>query len=202
PSEGLPYTILVFSGLLPWNLFAASVSGAGTSMVVNRNLVTKIYFPRVIVPMAKVFESLLDFFISCVILIAMMLFYKIIPGRAIIIFPLLVLWAVVLSLGVGFWLSALNVKYRDVTYATPFLIQIWLYVSPIAYSLTLIPEKWRLLYFFNPMVGIIESFRWVLFGKGPDLFVLVPVSLIVTAVVFISGFVYFCATEKNFADII
>lgn len=202
PSEGVPYAILVFSALLPWNLFASAISGAGTSLVMNRNLVTKIYFPRIIIPVAKVIESMLDFCISCIILFGMMVFYKIVPGRAILILPFFILWTIILALGVGFWLSALNVKYRDVTHATPFLVQIWLYVSPVAYSFSLIPKKWLWIYSLNPMVGIIEGFRWSLLAKGSDFITIFPTSLIITCIIFITGVMYFCKTEKTFADII
>jgi len=202
PSEGVPYTMLVFSALLPWNLFAGAMSGASTSLVMNRNLVTKIYFPRIIVPMAKVIESMLDFCISFVILLGMMLFYKIPINRAIVALPVFILWVVILALGAGFWASALNVKYRDVTYAIPFLAQIWLYVSPVAYSLSLIPRKWQGIYSLNPVVGIIECFRWSLLAKEFDFMTVLPVSFIMTLIIFITGVMYFCHTEKTFADII
>lgn len=202
PSEGFPYTIFVFSALLPWNLFAGSLSGASTSLVNNRNLISKIYFPRIIIPIARVLENLVDFCISCFILFILMGLYGILPTKSIIIVPFFTLWVMILSLGAGFWLSALNVKYRDVGHAVPFLMQIWLYVSPVAYAFSLIPKKWHWLYSLNPMVGIIEGFRWSLLGKGVDLTVVLPISLIVSFIIFITGAVYFINTENTFADII
>ena len=152
--------------------------------------------------MAKVIESMLDFCISFVILLGMMLFYKIPINRAIVALPVFILWVVILALGAGFWASALNVKYRDVTYAIPFLAQIWLYVSPVAYSLSLIPRKWQGIYSLNPVVGIIECFRWSLLAKEFDFMTVLPVSFIMTLIIFITGVMYFCHTEKTFADII
>jgi len=202
PSDGVPYTIFVFVALLPWNLFSAAISGAGASLVLNRSLISKVYFPRIIVPMAKVMESMIDFCISCVVLFFLTLFYKIIPTQTIIFLPLFILWALVLSLGVGFWISALSVKYRDVIHALPFLAQIWLYVSPVAYALSLIPEKWHMIYAINPVAGIIEGFRWSLLGKRADMAVILSPSLVVTFIIFITGIIYFSNTDKVFADII
>ncbi|OIO81112.1 MAG: phosphate ABC transporter permease [Candidatus Omnitrophica bacterium CG12_big_fil_rev_8_21_14_0_65_43_15] len=202
PSEGLPYTVFVFSGLLPWNLIANAVSGAGSSLIMNRNLVAKVYFPRIIIPLARVLEGLIDFGISCCILFCLILFYKIIPARTIVALPFFILWTIVLALGVGFWLSALNVRYKDVAHIMPFLSQIWFYVSPVAYTLNLVPEKARWLYSLNPMVGIIEGFRWSLFARGASLTIVFPASLIITAVIFITGLFYFYNSEKTFADII
>ena len=202
PSEGAPYTIFVFVALLPWNLLATATSGAGVSLVVSRNLISKVYFPRIIVPIAKVMESVIDFCISCVVLFCLMLFYRIFPGINVLFLPFFILWTLVLALGVGIWLSALNVKYRDVNYAIPFLVQIWLYASPVAYTLNLVPKKWHWMYSLNPMVGIIEGFRWSLLGKGVGLVTVFPISLAVTFAIFITAITYFSNSEKTFADII
>jgi lipopolysaccharide transport system permease protein len=202
PSEGVPYAIFVFSGLLPWNLFANSISGASTSLVMNRNLISKVYFPRVFIPLAKVFETLIDFCISCVILVILMWFYKYLPPGSVIFFPFFVLWVVILALGVGLWLSALNVKYRDIAHGVPFLVQIWFYVSPVAYAYSIIPAKWQWLYAMNPMVGIIEGFRWALLGKGVNLETVLPISMAVSCLILFLGVIYFCNTERTFSDII
>lgn len=201
-SEGLPYSIFVFSALLPWNLFSSSITGTGSSLIINRNLVTKVYFPRILIPISKVLESVIDFFIACTILFLLMSLFRVFPGKLILFFPLFFLWLVILSLGVGFWLSALNVKYRDVTHIIPFLVQIWLYSSPIVYTLNLVPQKWHWIYAINPMVGIIEGFRWSLLGRGVDLATVVPISFAITCLIFITGWIYFRSAEKNFADII
>ena len=202
PSEGFPYTIFAFSALLPWNLFANSLTGASTSLVNNRNLISKVYFPRIIIPIARVLENLVDFCVSCFILFILMGLYGILPTKSIIIAPFFILWVVMLTLGAGFWLSALNVKYKDVTYAVPFLMQIWLYASPVAYAFSLIPKKWHWLYSLNPMVCVIEGFRWSILGKDIDLAAIFPLSLTITFIIFITGLVYFTSTENTFADII
>lgn len=202
PSEGVPYTVFVFSALLPWNLFANSVSGAGTSLVINRSLITKIYFPRLVIPMAKVIENMLDFMISCFVMFCIMLFYGISPTKNILVLPLFILWLTILALGLGFCLSAMNVKYRDVSYAIPFLMQVWFYMSPVAYSLNLIPQKWHKIYSLNPMVGIIEGFRWSILGKACDFHTIIPLSLTITFIIFVAGLAYFCSIERTIADII
>lgn len=202
PSDGFPYTVFVFSALLPWNLFASSINGSSTALVSNRNLVSKVYFPRIIMPMARVLESLVDFCISFFILFILMRIYGVLPAKSTIFVAFFILWAVVLALGVGFWLSALNVKYRDVTYAVPFLIQVWFYVSPVGYSLSIIPEKWHWLYSLNPLVGVIEGFRWSLLGGGRSLPAVLLTSLFTTCIIFITGVIYFSNTENTFADVI
>jgi len=201
PSEGAPYAIFVFSALLPWNLFSNSISAAGVSLNMNRNIITKVYFPRIIIPMAKVLENALDFCISCLVLFTLMLFYHILPSK-ILLLPLFFLWVVILAVGAGLWLSITNVKYRDVVYAVPFLMQAWFYVSPVAYSFNLIPEKWRYIYSLNPMVGIIEGFRWLFLDKESCLPAVFPISIAMTCVIFITGLVYFYNTEEALADII
>src|SRR5262247_2778543 len=170
PSDGVPYPIFTFSALLPWQLFAFALTQSSNSLVDNAAVLTKVYFPRLILPFASVLAGLVDFAIACSVLAGMMLYYGIVPGWEAMTLPLFTLLALAAALAVGLWLSALNVRYRDVRYTIPFLAQFWMYASPIAYPVSLIPEKWRLLYSLNPLVGIVEGFRWALLGKeSPDL---------------------------------
>lgn len=202
PSEGIPYPIFTLTAILPWNLFANTFSKAGTSLVLNRQLITKVYFPRIIIPLATVAEGVIDFCIACIILFLTLFFYGIMPKMSMLIFPFFAMLTIILSFGVGLWLSALNVKYRDIKFIIPFLVQIWLYSSPVAYTLSLVPKKWYFIYALNPMVGIIEGFRRAFLGKGINLSTVLPTSITVIVIIFISGLVYFRKVEKNFADII
>jgi lipopolysaccharide transport system permease protein len=201
-SDGLPYPIFVMSALMPWQLFSTSLQKSSISLVGNANLLTKIYFPRLIIPVSSVLAVLVDFAISFCILIVMMFIYKIYPSWQIFWIIPLTLMAILTALAVGLWLSALNVQYRDVQHMVPFLVQIWMYASPIVYPVETIPEGiWRTLYGLNPMVGVIQGFRWALFGGAPpDLTLLV--SVIVVIALFISGLFYFRHMEKTFADIV
>ncbi len=201
-SDGLPYPIFVMSALMPWQLFSTSLQKSSISLVGNANLLTKIYFPRLIIPVSSVLAVLVDFAISFCILIVMMFIYKIYPSWQIFWIIPLTLMAILTALAVGLWLSALNVQYRDVQHMVPFLVQIWMYASPIVYPIETIPEGiWRTLYGLNPMVGVIQGFRWALFGGAPpDLTLLV--SVIVVIALFISGLFYFRHMEKTFADIV
>ena len=202
PSDDLPYPIFAFCGLLPWNYFARSLSDSSDSLVSSANLVTKVYFPRLLLPLSKVFAGLVDLAIASVILLLLMFWYGIFPDRHILFAPVFLLLAMITSLGVGLWLTALNVRYRDVRFVVPFLVQIWMYVSPVAYSTNLFPEQWRWLYGLNPMVGVIEGFRWSLLGsKGPDALPML-MSMVAVGVVLLSGIVFFRRQEKAFADII
>ena len=166
PSDGIPYPIFAYSALLPWNLFANSLSRGGTSIVGNAQLISKIYFPRLLLPLSGILSPIVDFAISFVILVIMMIWFGTVPGWGVLALPLFLLLALLTALAVGLWLSALNVRYRDVGYAIPFLIQLWMFASPIAYPVSLVPEKWRMLYSLNPMVGVIEGFRWALLAEG------------------------------------
>lgn len=202
PSDGLPYPVFVLAALMPWHLFSTSLQKSSISLVGNANLLTKIYFPRLIIPLASVLAVLVDFVISFFVLIIMMLVYRIYPTVNILwVFPLIFL-AVLAALAVGLWLSALNVQYRDVQHMVPFIVQIWMYASPIVYPIETIPAGiWRTIYGFNPMVGVIQGFRWALFnGAPPDLTMLV--SIITVIVLFITGLFYFRKMEKTFADIV
>jgi lipopolysaccharide transport system permease protein len=202
PSEGVPYPVFSYSALLPWTFFATALTTAGTSLVTNANMVSKIYFPRVILPISSVLGAGLDFAIAFVVLIGMMLYYGITPGWAVLTIPLFVLLAFLTSTGVSLWLSAINVKYRDVRYTIPFLTQVWLFLTPVAYPSSMIPEKWRTLYALNPMAGVVEGFRWALLGTENPPNGLVAVSSLMVIVMFVGGLFYFRRMEREFADVI
>lgn len=200
PSDGLPYPIFAYCALLPWQLFAYSLTEASNSVVANQHLITKVYFPRLVIPLSAVLASLVDFVIAFVVLIGMIWYYHIIPTQAVWMLPLFVLLAVSLALGMGLWLSALNVRYRDVRYALPFLAQAWLFATPIAYPSSLVPEQWRALYGLNPMAGVVEGFRWALLGTAGTSGALLTVSVFATFAILLSGLYYFRRMERTFAD--
>src|SRR5215510_1713249 len=202
PSDGLPYPVFVYSALLPWNLFAASLNRGTSSVVGNAQLVSKIYFPRLILPLSGVLSPLVDFAIAFLILVGMMIWYRTLPNWGIFVLPLFLFLAILTALAVGLWLSALNVRYRDVSHAIPFVTQVWMFASPVAYPISVVPEKWRLLYSLNPMSGVIEGFRWALLGgQGPD-FGLIVISSVMVLVLLFPGIVYFKYTERTFADVV
>ena len=204
PTEGAaPYALLVFSGLLPWQLFATSLTGASGSLLGNANLISKVYFPRLIVPCAAVVVSFVDFLISFVILAALMLWYRFVPGWQILTLPLFVLMAFLASLGPGLWITALNVKYRDFRYVIPFIVQFGLYVSPVGFSSSVVPQEWSLLYSLNPVVGVIDGFRWAILGGDSNLH-LTGFALSWTVIAFFLwlGIRQFRRMEKSFADLI
>lgn len=203
PSGGAPYPILVFSGLLPWQFFASALSETSSSLIDNSNLISKVYFPRLIVPISSVIVSFIDFAISGVILLALMIWYGFVPALAILTLPLFIMLTFVAALGAGLWLSALNVKYRDFRYVVPFIVQLGLYISPVGFTSQIITDGWRLLYSLNPMVGIIDGFRWAILGGEASIYwpgFLISIAL--TLVIFASGVWYFRRTEQNFADVI
>ena len=203
PSDGVPYPILVFAALLPWQFFANSLSEASNSLIDNSNLLTKVYFPRLIVPTSSVIVSMVDFCISLGILALLMLWYGFAPDWRILALPLFFLLAFLASFGCSLWLSALNVKYRDFRYVVPFIVQFGLYISPVGFSSAIVPEKWRLLYSLNPMVGVIDGFRWgLLGGKAQIYWNGMFVSTLVALVIFFFGLRYFRNMERNFADVI
>jgi lipopolysaccharide transport system permease protein len=202
PSDGLPFSIFAYSGLLPWNLFASSLNRGGTSVVGNADLISKIYFPRLILPLSGVLSPMVDFGISFVILVAMMIWFGVFPNWGVLALPLFLLLALLTALAVGLWLSALNVRYRDVGHAIPFLVQLWMFASPIAYPVSLIPEKWRLLYGLNPMAGVIEGFRWALLGQESPDFRVITISSVMVLALLLPGIVYFKYTERTFADVV
>ena len=202
PSDNVPYPIFAFAGLLPWTYFSQSISRSGASLVADSNLIRKIYFPRMVIPAACVVAPVVDLVLSFLILFVLMAWYHFVPGLALLALPIFMLLAIVAALGVSLWLSALNVRYRDVGHAIPFLVQFWMYASPIVYPLSLIPKQWRTLYSLNPMVGVVEGFRWSLLSKQkPD-----PVSLALgtgtAVVIFLGGLVFFKRMERVFADIV
>lgn len=202
PSDGLPYPLFAYTALLPWQLFAHSLSESTSSLVSNQSLITKVYFPRLVIPTSSVFAGLVDFAIAFIILVGMLVYFGIKPGIAVITLPLFVLLAVATALSVGLWLSALNVTYRDVRYTIPFLTQFWMFATPIAYPSSLVPEHWRAIYGLNPMAGVVEGFRWALLGKTESPGSLLAVSVAVVLVLLVGGMYYFRRMEKSFADVI
>lgn len=202
PSDGIPYPLFAYCALLPWQLFAFSLTEASNSLVANERLITKVYFPRLAIPLSATLAGLVDFAIAFVVLLGMLIFYGIRPTAAICFLPLFVLLAIVTALGVGLWLSALNVQYRDVRYTIPFLTQVWLFSTPVAYPSSLIPEPWRALYGLNPMAGVVEGFRWALLGTGNAPGPLLVVSVLAALTVLVSGMFYFRRMERTFADIV
>lgn len=202
PSEGVPYPIFAYCGLLPWQLFALALSETSNSLVGNAHLITKVYFPRVLVPIAGLLAGLVDFAIAFVLLIAMMIYYRIPVHATVLVIPALLLFAIVTSLGIGLWLSALSVKYRDVRHILPFITQFWLYATPVAYPSSLIPHKWRFLMGLNPMSGVVEGFRWALLGTAQIDFRLMAVSIVSVLILLAGGLVYFDRMESTFADLV
>lgn len=203
PSGGVPYAILVYSAMLPWQFFSQSFSDASNSLISNSGMLTKIFFPRIILPTSNVLVNLSDFFISFGIFVLIMIFYSFVPSWRIVFVPLFLLFALLISLGAGFFISSLNVKYRDFRYVVPFIVQFGLYISPVGFSSVVVPMSWQFLYYLNPMVAVIEGFRWSILGQNGVIywpgFVL---SVFVTILVFFGGIFYFRHKEKEFADII
>ncbi|HZR33556.1 MAG TPA: ABC transporter permease [Terriglobales bacterium] len=202
PSDGIPYPLFCYAALLPWQLFAYALTESSNSVVTNERLITKVYFPRLVIPISAVLAGLVDFVIAFGVLLVMMAYYGVRPGWAVLTLPLFVLFAVATALGVGLWLSALNVRYRDVRYTLPFITQLWLFASPVAYSSSLVPERWRPLYGLNPMTGVVEGFRWALLGRTTPPGMMVLVSGVVVVVVLLSGLFYFRRVERSFADLV
>ena len=203
PSNGIPYPLLVCAGILPWNFFSTAFSEAGASLISNSNLMTKIYFPRLIIPSSTVLVSLLDFLIALGLMLLLMIYYGFSLSLNILLLPLLLILVLICSLGAGFWIAALNVKYRDFRYVIPFIVQIGLYISPVGFKSEIVPEKWRLLYYLNPMAGIIDSFRWCLLGNIHPFYVKgFVLSIIMSFFLLAAGIIYFRKTERSFADVI
>lgn len=198
-SDGLPYPIFNYAALLPWSYFSGSLSSASQSMVNSSNLITKIYFPRLILPISAVFSGLVDFAFAFIVLIGMMLFYSIKPTIYILLLPFLLLLALITALGVGLWFAALNVRYRDVRYIIPFMVQLWMFATPVVYSSSMLPEPWRTLYGINPMAGVVDGFRWALLGSNPP-GAMIWLSVVISLILFITGILYFRKMETTFAD--
>jgi lipopolysaccharide transport system permease protein len=202
PSDGIPYPVFAFAALLPWQLFAFALSESANSLVGNQNLITKVYFPRLIVPLASVLAGLVDFAIAFVVLLCLMFYYGIVPTGAIVFLPFFVLLAILTALSVGLWLSSLNVTYRDVRYTIPFLTQFWMFATPVAYPSSLVPERWRAFFGLNPMAGVVEGFRWALLGRAQSPGPLLIVSILAVITLLIGGLMYFRQTERTFADLV
>jgi lipopolysaccharide transport system permease protein len=202
PSGGLPYPIFYFSALLPWMYFAGALQNATNSVVEQQRVITKVYFPRLVLPLSAVVSGLLDFAIGFVVFLGMMPLYRVAPGRAVFLFPAFLLLAVATALGAGLWLSALNAVYRDVRYVVPFLVQFWMFVSPVAYPTSLVPARWRWLYGLNPMAGVIEGFRWSLTGRGQAPSLLLAASAAAVILVLLGGMVFFRKMEATIADVV
>jgi lipopolysaccharide transport system permease protein len=203
PTDGAPGPVFYFAGLLPWVLFQEGVTKASGSLVTGSNLITKVYFPRVAIPLSSVLAGLLDFGLAFLVLVGLMVFYGLTPTPSVWTLPIFLVLALVTAVGVGLWLSALNVSYRDVGYITPFILLAWLYASPVVYSSTLIPEGgWQLLYALNPMAGVVQGFRWAMLGVGAPPSGFLAISAAVALLLLISGFLYFRRMERTFADVI
>jgi len=202
PSDGIPYPIFAYAALVPWTFFANGLSQSSNSLVGNANLIKKVYFPRLVVPVSSVISGLVDFVLAFIVLVGMMLVYGIFPTINIVWLPCLLLLTLVSALGVGLWLSAMNVQFRDVRYTVPFLTQFWLFATPIAYPSSLLSEPWRTLYGINPMVGVVEGFRWALLGADTAPGPIIVVSALVALALLVGGAFYFRRMEKTFADVV
>jgi lipopolysaccharide transport system permease protein len=202
PSDGLPYPIFVYAGLLPWTYFSNALSASGNSLVGSSNLITKVYFPRIVIPASAALAGLLDFFIALFVLAALMIWYQVVPGPAVLLFPFLVALTFLCAVGVGLWLSALNVQYRDIRYAIPFLIQVWMFVSPVIYPVSLVQGNYQWLLALNPMGGVIHAYRAALLGHQPIDWGLLGLSALIIIALFIGGLYYFRRMEKVFADVV
>ena len=202
PSDGLPYPIFAYAGLVPWGLFANGLTQSANSLVNNANLIKKVYFPRLVTPIAAVLGGIVDFVLAFTLLLGMMYYYGAPVGMRIVFLPAFVLLALTAALGVGLWLSALNVQFRDVRHAVPFLLQLWLFSTPVAYSSTLLSERWKVLYGLNPMVSVVEGFRWALLGGTAAPGAMVLASVLASLIVLVSGALYFRRMERTFADVV
>jgi lipopolysaccharide transport system permease protein len=202
PSDGIPYSIFTYTALLPWQLFSRALNEGSMSLIAHERVITKTYFPRILLPASAVLSSLIDFAIAFVVLLGFILFHGVQPGLAILALPLFVLLVVMAAFGVGLWLAALNVLYRDVRYLLPFLTQIWMFATPIIYPVSAVPDNWRLLYSLNPMVGVVEGFRWALLGSTSGMDSIVGISALIVVGVLIGGVLYFQSVQQTFADVI
>ncbi len=202
PSEGVPYPIFAYCALVPWQMFAFALTESSNSMMQNQYLISKIYFPRLIVPLTPIFTAMVDFLLAFALLIAMMPFYGVVPKLTILLLPVFLLLVVLTSFAVGVWISALTAEYRDIRYTVPFLVQSWMFVTPIAYPSSLVPEKWRMLYGLNPMTSVVEGFRWVLLGTAAPPLMPMMASGLAVVVILCGGVMYFRRLESTFADVL
>ncbi len=202
PSEGVPYSIFVFAGLLPWQTFSRGINEGANSLVADQRLISRIYFPRLIVPLSIVLASLADFIVAFLVYLGLMVYFGVFPTLVVWTLPLFVMLMVITSVAVSLWFSALNIEYRDVRYLMVFLAQLWLFVTPVIYPSSFIPQKWHLIYGLNPMAGVVEGFRWALLGVGPGPGPLIWVSVVVAMLMFVTGWIFFKSRERIFADIV
>lgn len=202
PSDGVPYPIFSYTALIPWTLFSKALHDASRSLVASSHMITKVYFPRMILPLASVLAGVVDFFIAFVVMIGMMIYYGIAPTTNIWTLPLFLILALVTAVGVGLWLSALNVLYRDINYILPFLTQFWMFLTPIAYPSSMVPQRFQVLYALNPMTGVVEGFRWALLGSGQAPGNMTLVSSLVAIILLVTGMIYFRRMERQFADMV
>jgi lipopolysaccharide transport system permease protein len=202
PSDGIPYPIFAYAALVPWTFFANGLRHSSTSLVGNASLINKVYFPRLVIPISTVLSGIVDFLLAFAVLLLMMWFYGTVPTVAVAWLPLLLLLALVTALGVGLWLTAMNVQFRDISYIVPFLVQAWMFATPIAYPSSLLEEPWRTIYGINPMVGVVEGFRWALLGTDTAPGPVIYVSVLVAVLIFVSGLFYFRRMERSFADVV
>jgi lipopolysaccharide transport system permease protein len=202
PSDGVPYPIFSYTALIPWTLFSKALHDASRSLVASSHMITKVYFPRMILPLASVLAGVVDFFIAFVVLIGMMIFYHISPTTNVWTLPLFLILALITAIGVGLWLSALNVLYRDINYVLPFLTHFWMFLTPIAYPSSMIPQRFQMLYALNPMTGVVEGFRWALLGSGQAPGTMTLVSSVVAVILLVTGMVYFRRMERQFSDMV
>lgn len=206
PSEGVPYPIFAYAALLPWNYFAGALSRASNSLIGSAHLISKVYFPRLIIPLSAVFSGLVDFSIAFLVLIGLMIYYQITPSLAVIFLPFLILLAMATALGFGLWLASLNVRFRDINYIVPFMVQIWMYLTPVIYSSSLIPQQYRFLLGLNPMTGVVEGFRWALLGQATSTTatsgVIFAISITIVLIILVTGLFFFRRTERTFADVV
>jgi lipopolysaccharide transport system permease protein len=202
PSDGIPYPLFAFAGLLPWTYFASCITSSSQSLVLNTNLVTKVYFPRLLIPLAAVVTPLVDFVLAFAVLVGLMAWYDVWPSWEVATVPALLFLALMTAFGVGLWLATLNVRYRDIPYTVPFLIQIWLYASPVVYPVSLVPHRWQWLFGLNPMAGVIEGFRWALLGQQAPSLSVIAASAVTGVLLLTGGLAYFRKSERHFADVI
>lgn len=200
PSEGAPYPLFALAGLLPWQLFSRAITESSNSLVLEQRLISKIFFPRLLIPTAVILAALVDFSISLAFLLILSFAFGITPGLQVFLLPILILIMIMTALGIGYWLSALNVEYRDVMYTIPFINQIWMFLTPVVYPSSLVPEAWRALYAINPMVGVVEGFRWCLLGTGSGLSPMLWTSAAISVLLFASGLIWFRKLERTFVD--
>jgi len=202
PSDGVPYPVFAYCAMVPWQLFSQALTESSNSLVANDRLITKVYFPRLVIPISAVLGGLVDFAIACCVLIPFLTFYRIVPTAKVLMLPIFVLMTALIALGAGLWLSALNVQYRDVRYTVGFLVQVWFLATPVAYPTSVVPQRWQAWYGLNPMVGVIEGFRWAILGVGKAPGHLLAVSVAAIVVILGSGLYYFRRMEASFADVI